>query len=394
MNGRSNDFLRSLLFFILISYVTSFLSPITISNVNLIDTKLYDYKSTRGSQSSRKQERSTNANNESKISAVSSFSKFKKKNTVSAKFKYGKTTGLPSSKLTSQKKSGGNKSISTSSQNQQDFLENMKIGIEERLQKVISRAGIASRREAEKYIIDGRVVVNGKVITELGVKVNPRKDIIMVDGKKVNIPDSKDIFWILLNKPKSCLSIISDSLGRETIADIVPKAKELRLIPVGGLDRDATGLLLMTNDIGWIHPLTHPSFRHKTRYEVVIKGLPKDEDFDKLRVGLKLPEEKFKLRPCSISIVDVDKLSGMTLLDITIEESVSSQIEKMIETLGCEVVRLKRLEFGPIKLKGLKRGMWKELTSAEIDSLKESCKLALSSMNNDSLSSLGEVDEV
>lgn len=245
---------------------------------------------------------------------------------------------------------------------------------EERLQKVIARAGIASRREAEKMILDGRVTVNGKIISELGSKVKARKDIILVDGKKINLPSSKDIFWVAVNKPKSVLSTIGDYKERDTIGDIVPKAKELRLVTIGGLDRDSTGLLLLTNDVGWIHPLTHPSFKHQTRYDVVIQGIPTEEELDKLRNGIQLVDSTRKLASCSIKVAAEDKPNNLTLVDITLQEVMSNQLEKMFEAIKYPVISMKRTEYATIKLKGLKKGQWKELSTADVENLKKSCE--------------------
>ena len=142
---------------------------------------------------------------------------------------------------------------------EKDISVSVRLSDEERLQKVISRAGVASRRDAEKMIIDGRVVVNGKIVTELGLKIKPRKDTVVVDGKKIQLPDSNNVFWVLLYKPKDVITTLEDSKDRNTISTFVPKAKELRLLPVGRLDRASSGLLILTNENGWIHPLTHPS---------------------------------------------------------------------------------------------------------------------------------------
>ena len=226
-------------------------------------------------------------------------------------------------------------------------------------------------------ILDGRVVVNGKLVSELGTKVNPRKDIILVDGKKVVLPDSKSTFWVIVNKPKGTLTTVEDEKNRDTLLDLVPKARELRLLPVGRLDRDTTGLMILTNDVGWIHPLTHPSFRHVKRYDVVVKGSPSDEDLLKLSEGIALGGDPLgPFPPCKIGITDVDAASGLTLLDVTLEENRPQQIQRMFDSIECPVVSTKRTEFGPLKLTGLRRGQWRELTASEIDKLKKSCQPA------------------
>ena len=277
-----------------------------------------------------------------------------------------------------------------------DIMKSVRLSDEERLQKVISRAGIASRRDAEKMIIDGRISVNGKIVTEQGSKIRPKKDTVVVDGKKIQLPDAQSVFWVMLHKPKDTLTTLEDSDGkdRKTIADLVPKARELRLLPVGRLERDSSGLLLLTNDNGWIHPLTHPSFGNTRRYEVVANGLPTDEDLNKLRTGVVLPtfsssthnkklhdkgdlREKGRGEKCkakSIKIIDQDVRSGYTLLDIVVEDSRPSQIERMLESISCKYVSSKRIGFGPLTLKGLRKGHWRELNKAEIFKLKKACK--------------------
>lgn len=259
-----------------------------------------------------------------------------------------------------------------------DFDDIGKLGDQERLQKVLSRAGIASRRDSEKLILDGSVSVNGNIVTELGIKVNHKKDIIMVNNKKVIVPDAKSTFWVAVHKPKDMLTTSSDDQDRDTITDIVPKARELRLLPVGRLDRHTTGLMIMTNDNGWIFPLTHPSFEIKKRHDVVVTPIPSEEDIIKLKNGgLVLAEDITPLAPIGIQFKDIDKPNNLALLDILIEESQRpDQIERMMKLINCNVISMKRTEFGPIKLGGLKRGEWKELTANDVQRLKNTCKTA------------------
>ena len=157
------------------------------------------------------------------------------------------------------------------------------------------------------------------------------------------------------------------------MASLVPKAKELRLLPVGRLDRDSSGLMILTNDNDWIHPLTHPSFSHKKRYEVVAKGLPTEDELLLLRSGVILDGETKVCQPCQVNIIDQDVRGNLSLIDITVVESKPRQIERMLKSINCEFVSLKRTEFGPIKLKGLRKGQWREMTSSEIMNLKKSC---------------------
>lgn len=244
-----------------------------------------------------------------------------------------------------------------------------KLTSQERVQKIIARAGLCSRREAQTMIMDGRVTLNGRVITETGAKCNARKDHIAVDGKGVQLPHVKDIHWLALNKPKGVLTTMKDEKGRDTVLKFIPKANELRLVPVGGMDRDATGLLLLTNEVGWIHALSHASFEHHKRYQVVMKGLPTVTALNSLAEG-KLDG----LAACDCAIIDVDRRAGLCMLDAVLTNPMPNLLEEMARALGCELVNSRRTEFGPIKMKMLKKGDWRELTPGEVAALKESCK--------------------
>jgi pseudouridine synthase len=166
---------------------------------------------------------------------------------------------------------------------------------------------------------------------------------------------------------------MDDEKDRDTIHTLIPKAKDLRLLPVGRLDRDTTGVIILTNENGWIHPLTHPSFVHKRRYEVVVQGIPTEDAINALQKGPILPGDEISIQPCIIRLVEVDTNAGLSLIDMSIEENFPMQVQRMVEFLKCEMINLKRIEFGPIKLKGLRRGEWRELTQVEIERLKGSC---------------------
>jgi 23S rRNA pseudouridine2605 synthase len=228
--------------------------------------------------------------------------------------------------------------------------------------------------------------VNNKIINELGSKVNHRKDVIVVDGQRLSFPDQSSIFWIALNKPKSLLTTMHDDMNRETILSLIPRANELRLIPVGGLDRDHTGLMLLTNEIGWIHPLTHPSYSHSSRYEVVITGFPTEAQLEMLRKGVTLEGDRSPCPGCSIAVIDIDNRAKLCLLDVQLDETTPSQLERMMEFIDHPVVSLKRLEFCNVKLKALRRGQWRELSKAEVDALKSSCQKLQTSTDCDSKS--------
>ncbi len=226
--------------------------------------------------------------------------------------------------------------------------------------------------------------MNNKIIKELGSKVNHRKDVIVVDGQRLSFPDQASIFWIALNKPKSLLTTMHDDMNRETILSLIPRANELRLVPVGGLDRDHTGLMLLTNEIGWIHPLTHPSYSHSSRYEVVITGFPTEAQLEMLRKGVTLEGDRSPCPGCSIAVIDIDTRAKLCLLDVQLDETTPSQLERMMEFIDHPVVSLKRLEFCNVKLKALRRGQWRELSKAEVDALKSSCQKRQASTDRDS----------
>lgn len=177
---------------------------------------------------------------------------------------------------------------------------------------------------------------------------------------------------------------MADDKRRNTILSLVPKASDLRLVPVGRLERDTTGLLLLTNDVGWIHPLTHPSYKHVNRYIILVDGLPDEESVDQLCKGLLLPDESLPYQPSTITLLDSDRFTKQSLLDISIEETHPHQLQGMVEYLGCKLLSTKRVEYGPVRLRNLKRGEWRELTAREVDKLKASCIKRGSQSRNES----------
>jgi 23S rRNA pseudouridine2605 synthase len=224
-------------------------------------------------------------------------------------------------------------------------------------------------------ITDGRVTLNGKIVTELGIKANPNKDKIQVDGKLVTLPTEKEIFWIVMNKPRGVLTTMEDDKNRDTVLKFIPKANELRLVPVGRMDRESTGLLLLTNDVGWIHPLTHPSFQHHRRYELVVKGTPNVLALEKLAKGELEDEAKRGTLPmCPCTILGVDSTASLTLLDIKLREASPIILEEIVRQLGCELINFKRTEFSTVRLGSIRKGEWRMLSLGEVGKLKESCK--------------------
>jgi 23S rRNA pseudouridine2605 synthase len=218
-------------------------------------------------------------------------------------------------------------------------------------------------------ILDGRIAVNGKLVTTLGARVDPKRDTLCVDGKKIGFGMVQQPHWVAVNKPKSVLTTVRDENNRETVVKLIPAADELRLVPVGGMDRSDTGLLLLTNEVDWIHRLTHPSFPHRDVYEVTASGAPSDKDLTSL------PDETDSgttTGTYKVELLDVDRRQGMCKLRVSMDHRRPRQLEELIERLGCTLVSSKRLEFAGIKLRGLKRGQWRELTPGEVATVKAS----------------------
>lgn len=234
----------------------------------------------------------------------------------------------------------------------------------ERLQKVIAQAGVASRRDAEDLIKAGRVTVNGKTVTELGSKIEPKRDRVSVDGKPLK---AEKYVYILLNKPKGVITTLEDPRGRKTVADLVAAIPE-RVYPVGRLDYNTEGLLIMTNDGDLTYALTHPSHEIAKTYLAKVHGYPPEEKLDKLRAGIKL--EDGITAPAKINIVAIDQEKQLTTLEITIYEGKNRQIRRMCEAIGFPVKNLKRVKFAFLTLEGIRRGQYRQLLAGEVEELK------------------------
>ncbi|CAM9537769.1 unnamed protein product [Scytosiphon promiscuus] len=220
-------------------------------------------------------------------------------------------------------------------------------------------------------ILDGRVRVNGKMVKELGVKVNPRRDQVHVDGNRVFMRPSSEVKWVALNKPKGVICTVSDELGRPTAVSSIPRGLEMRLVPVGRLDRDSCGLLLLTNENSWINPLTHPSYGHEKTYRVALtSGYPTAEEWDVLTQGMLLDGDPNPTRPCIVEVVNYDRRTLVTTVDIIIREGKNRQIRRMFEGIGHEVKSITRVSHGPIRIKNLRPGEWRELEQWEVEKLK------------------------
>lgn len=232
----------------------------------------------------------------------------------------------------------------------------------ERLQKLISRAGVASRREAEKIILEGRVTVDGKIISELGTKANPNLNKICVDGKILNF-DSKKIY-LLLNKPKNFLSTVKDDRGRRTVLDLVKEIHE-KIYPVGRLDFDSEGLILLTNDGKLTNALLHPKFKIEKTYRAKIFGNLTGEKIKKLRAGVEL--EDGLTAPAEVFLINLEK--NFATVEITIHEGKNRQVRRMFAAVGCEVKNLTRIKFAGLTLQGVERGKFRHLNQDEVKKL-------------------------
>ena len=235
----------------------------------------------------------------------------------------------------------------------------------ERLQKVIAQAGVASRRDAEELIKAGRVTVNGKTVTELGSKIEPKRDRVAVDGKPLK---AEKFVYLLLNKPKGVITALEDPRGRKTVTDLVADISE-RVYPVGRLDYNTEGLLIMTNDGDLTYALTHPSHEIAKTYLAKVHGYPPEEKLDKLRAGIKL--EDGMTAPAKINIVAIDQEKELTTLEIVIYEGKNRQIRRMCEAIGFPVKNLKRVKFAFLTLEGLRRGQYRQLLAGEVQELKK-----------------------
>ncbi|MFI5358442.1 MAG: pseudouridine synthase [Halanaerobiales bacterium] len=229
----------------------------------------------------------------------------------------------------------------------------------ERLQKVMAHAGIASRRKAEQLILEGRVKVNGETVRELGRKVSP-EDFIEVDGKPIR--EEKKVY-ILLNKPVGYISTVDDPRGRRTVLDLVADVKE-RVYPVGRLDYDTSGLLILTNDGELTYKLTHPSFEVKKTYLVEVEGKP-GKELARLEKGVMLSDGM--TAPAAVAEVKTGKNSTSFLL--TIHEGRNRQVRRMCEAIGYPVKSLKRIKFAFLELGDLPEGRYRYLTEKEIKML-------------------------
>ena len=233
-----------------------------------------------------------------------------------------------------------------------------------RLQKYLADCGINSRRKCEELIIEKKVTVNGK-IAELGIKVNPEKDIIEYDGKKV-INKKDDYTYILLNKPIGVVTTVKDQFKRETVLDLVKT--NTRLVPVGRLDMYTSGALILTDDGEFVYKITHPKHEINKTYNVTLKGIVTENNIEDLKNGVEI-SDGYITKKAEVRILKIDKEKNISRIEIKIHEGKNRQVRKMCEAIGKKVLALHRAKIGNLDVKDLKIGTWRYMRKSEVQEL-------------------------
>ncbi len=232
-----------------------------------------------------------------------------------------------------------------------------------RIQKIMSDAGVCSRRKAEELISQGRVKVNGHVVL-LGDKAGGR-DVITLDGERIDIPKKKKKLYIMLNKPRGYVTTMSDELDRKCVTELLNGVED-RVYPVGRLDRNSEGMLLFTNDGNFANDIMHPSRHISKTYRVTVRPSITEEQIIKLSTGVEIDGRK--TLPATVEVLSQEE--GRVVMLIVIKEGRNRQIRKMCEAVGLEVARLRRIAIGPVKMGMLKPGTWRELSTEEVRALR------------------------
>lgn len=230
-----------------------------------------------------------------------------------------------------------------------------------RLNKFLSNSGVASRRKSDELISQGKVFVNGKVVTELGLQINEKKDKVMVEGKQIKLPSS--FVYIKLNKPKGYACTAHDEKGRKTIYDLIDC--EERLFSIGRLDYDTEGLILLTNDGDFANMVAHPKYALEKEYQVTIEGEIKESELAVLRKGVVVNGER--MPSAKVSLLSIE--NNLSKVSVIINEGQNRQVRRMFEAIGRDIKLLKRVRIGTVKLGGLMRGKYKDLTEDELNAL-------------------------
>lgn len=227
----------------------------------------------------------------------------------------------------------------------------------------MAEQGVASRRKSEELILAGKVKVNGHV-AQIGMKINPRKDLVTVGKQKLTNVKNRKMVYIMLNKPRGYVTTMSDELGRKTVMDLLPDFG-VRIYPVGRLDKDSEGLLLLTNDGSFTNCMTHPSHEYAKVYRVTVRPSVDDNILYNLRNGIEIDGRV--TAPCDVTVLTEEE--NRVVLEFVLHEGRNRQIRKMCESQGLEVARLKRISIGPIKLGMLKQGDYRELSEQDVKKL-------------------------
>lgn len=240
--------------------------------------------------------------------------------------------------------------------------------MEERLQKFLANKGVCSRRKAEEYILDGKVKVNGQVVTQLGTKVDIDNDQIEFEGKNINYEIKK--VYILLNKPIGYVTTVKDQFNRPTVMELLKQnGKQIKtsVVPVGRLDMYTSGALILSNDGDFVNKVTHPKHEIDKTYQVTLKGEITDLEVEKLRKGVDIGE--YITKPASVRIMKIDKEKNISRIEVKIHEGKNRQVRRMCEAVDKKVLALHRSKIGDIAVKDLKLGQWRFLSKEEVNNL-------------------------
>lgn len=235
---------------------------------------------------------------------------------------------------------------------------------ETRLQKYLANNGVASRRKCEELIKQGKIKVNGKIVTELGTKIEPNKDIIEYNGKTIKNTNTEHTY-ILLNKPIDYVTTVKDQFNRNTVLDLVKTNK--RLVPVGRLDMYTSGAIILTDDGDFVYKITHPKHEIPKTYNVTVVGEVASEDVETLKNGVDIGD--FVTSKAEVKILKIDEQKNVSRLQITIHEGKNRQVRRMCEAIGKKVISLHRSKIGNLTVKDLPLGTWRYLNKKEVETL-------------------------
>lgn len=234
-----------------------------------------------------------------------------------------------------------------------------------RINKFIAACGIASRRKAEELIKEGKISLNGEVVNELSINIDPEKDKVFYNGEEIRLENEEKVYF-LLNKPEGYISSAKDQFDRKSVVDLIKTDK--RIYPVGRLDYETSGLLILTNDGDLTYKLTHPKHEVEKTYIASVRGIPDELDLESFRNGLEIDD--YVSAKAKIGIVKKDKVKNYSVCKISIHEGHNRQVRKMLEKIGHPAMNLKRISMGNIKLNDLKSGEYRPLSRAEVEYLK------------------------